>query len=131
MAAEHASDNKAALESALGRPVTGTDLYMAHYLGLGGARSFLSTMASDPDRGAASIFPAAARANRGIFYAAAGHLRSEEHTSELQSLMRISYAVFCLKKKNTEKNRQQYDHGASTHIETASALLLYKHIYYH
>src|SRR3546814_4170183 len=29
--------------------------------------------------------------------------RSEEHTSELQSLMRISYAVFCLKKKNTNK----------------------------
>src|SRR3546814_6549208 len=29
-------------------------------------------------------------------------LRSEEHTSELQSLMRISYAVFCLKKKKTE-----------------------------
>src|SRR3546814_8768817 len=28
------------------------------------------------------------------------HLRSEEHTSEIQSLMRISYAVFCLKKKN-------------------------------
>src|SRR3546814_15096589 len=41
----------------------------------------------------------------------AGGLRSEEHTSELQSLMRISYAVFCLKKKttkyirNTKKNR--------------------------
>src|SRR3546814_4356574 len=31
--------------------------------------------------------------------AAAAQLRSEEHTSELQSLMRISYAVFCLKKK--------------------------------
>src|SRR3546814_6136225 len=31
--------------------------------------------------------------------------RSEEHTSELQSLMRISYAVFCLKKKN-KKNKQ-------------------------
>src|SRR3546814_10442382 len=31
-----------------------------------------------------------------------GRERSEEHTSELQSLMRISYAVFCLKKKNTE-----------------------------
>src|SRR3546814_7912340 len=30
--------------------------------------------------------------------------RSEEHTSELQSLMRISYAVFCLKKKNTNKH---------------------------
>src|SRR3546814_4816550 len=33
--------------------------------------------------------------------------RSEEHTSELQSLMRISYAVFCLKKKNTKKNKRQ------------------------
>src|SRR3546814_3943585 len=32
---------------------------------------------------------------------AAQRARSEEHTSELQSLMRISYAVFCLKKKNT------------------------------
>src|SRR3546814_17823359 len=31
------------------------------------------------------------------------HDRSEEHTSELQSLMRISYAVFCLKKKTTNK----------------------------
>src|SRR3546814_2509711 len=32
----------------------------------------------------------------------AGAMRSEEHTSELQSLMRISYAVFCLKKKKTK-----------------------------
>src|SRR3546814_1002106 len=32
--------------------------------------------------------------------------RSEEHTSELQSLMRISYAVFCLKKKNNSRARQ-------------------------
>src|SRR3546814_3202707 len=37
--------------------------------------------------------------------AVARHLRSEEHTSELQSLMRISYAVFCLKKKTNQKNR--------------------------
>src|SRR3546814_7958483 len=33
------------------------------------------------------------------------HRRSEEHTSELQSLMRISYAVFCLKKKNNPQAR--------------------------
>src|SRR3546814_4381537 len=32
-------------------------------------------------------------------------IRSEEHTSELQSLMRISYAVFCLKKKKTNKEK--------------------------
>src|SRR3546814_10781270 len=34
------------------------------------------------------------------------NLRSEEHTSELQSLMRISYAVFCLKKKKPDSKRQ-------------------------
>src|SRR3546814_2824584 len=36
-----------------------------------------------------------------------GVARSEEHTSELQSLMRISYAVFCLKKKNKNTKRYQ------------------------
>src|SRR3546814_4592596 len=36
--------------------------------------------------------------------------RSEEHTSELQSLMRISYAVFCLKKKNRQDTSVQYYH---------------------
>src|SRR3546814_4484589 len=40
---------------------------------------------------------ASPRADRGLCR------RSEEHTSELQSLMRISYAVFCLKKKNTKE----------------------------
>src|SRR3546814_3031142 len=37
----------------------------------------------------------------GVALGPEGSLRSEEHTSELQSLMRISYAVFCLKKKNS------------------------------
>src|SRR3546814_2083321 len=35
-----------------------------------------------------------------------GSLRSEEHTSELQSLMRLSYAVFCLKKKTNDTNQK-------------------------
>src|SRR3546814_5523464 len=37
------------------------------------------------------------------------HVRSEEHTSELQSLMRNSYAVFCLKKKIREHHRTTYN----------------------
>src|SRR3546814_8395435 len=43
-------------------------------------------------------------------------VRSEEHTSELQSLMRISYAVFCLKKKNKKKTQhiQQQIHNTTT-----------------
>ena len=76
MAAEHAGDNKASLEGSLGREANGTDLYMAHFLGLGGARQFLSAMQRNPDRSAAAIFPAAARANRGVFFERDGSARS-------------------------------------------------------
>src|SRR3546814_8960468 len=48
-------------------------------------------------RGIGHLFPPPPARGRGE------RLRSEEHTSELQSLMRNSYAVFCLKKKNTKK----------------------------
>src|SRR3546814_9926347 len=41
--------------------------------------------------------------------------RSEEHTSELQSLMRISYAVFCLKKKNNLQNSKRDTTSIYTH----------------
>src|SRR3546814_5479001 len=41
--------------------------------------------------------------------------RSEEHTSELQSLMRISYAVFCLKKKRVIQSYRKYQHTTSHH----------------
>src|SRR3546814_8100221 len=44
---------------------------------------------------------ATTKAQRKLFF---NLRRSEEHTSELQSLMRISYAVFCLKKKNQKNN---------------------------
>src|SRR3546814_4867527 len=53
----------------------------------------------DPRVGLAAALPARRRAGGG-FPALPRTDRSEEHTSELQSLMRISYAVFCLKKKN-------------------------------
>src|SRR3546814_5240909 len=46
--------------------------------------------------------------------------RSEEHTSELQSLMRISYAVFCLKKK-TRKQTQEYESHHTAHSPTQNS----------
>src|SRR3546814_4212263 len=49
------------------------------------------------------------------FGAAAEAQRSEEHTSELQSLMRISYAVFCLKKKKHKRHRQTQQHKTIRH----------------
>src|SRR3546814_3593173 len=55
-----------------------------------------------------------AQAFYGLLANAAGR-RSEEHTSELQSLMRISYAVFCLKKKNmnTDQTNSRRQHTES------------------
>src|SRR3546814_9720972 len=44
--------------------------------------------------------------------------RSEEHTSELQSLMRISYAVFCLKKKTQRKNTKRNNNYITHHMTT-------------
>ncbi len=76
MAAEHASDNKAYLERKLGRQVDGTDLYMAHFLGIGGASKFLRGLERDPQGSAAAVLPAAARANRTIFYNRDGSARS-------------------------------------------------------
>src|SRR3546814_8970346 len=53
--------------------------------------------------------------SRGIF-------RSEEHTSELQSLMRNSYAVFCLKKKTTRMGAESFEHIAHrTSLATRTA----------
>jgi hypothetical protein len=76
MAAEHAADNKTAVEQCLGREATGTDLYICHFLGQAGGNKFLSALQNDGDRTAASLFPAAARANRNVFYAKDGSARS-------------------------------------------------------
>src|SRR3546814_6542948 len=59
------------------------------------------------------------RAGQGQSVSHTGFLRSEEHTSELQSLMRISYAVFCLKKKKTT-NTKVLQHASNTNIHQES-----------
>src|SRR3546814_9011967 len=50
--------------------------------------------------------------------------RSEEHTSELQSLMRISYAVFCLKKKNNQKHKTNLTQHTHHHIHSKHAIYI-------
>ncbi len=76
MAAEFASDNRMHLESRLGRPAEPVDLYLAHFLGAGGAAQFLRAHDANADASAARLLPAAARANRSIFYDRAGSPRS-------------------------------------------------------
>src|SRR3546814_3206867 len=63
--------------------------------------------------------PQPARASAGAGFTAAAP-RSEEHTSELQSLMRISYAVFCLKKKNNHYKMLNTNNKEHNTIQTSN-----------
>jgi hypothetical protein len=76
MAAEFASDNGRYIERRLGRPAEPVDLYLAHFLGAGGAARFLRAHDSNPAGAAAAMLPAAARANRAVFYNRDGSTRS-------------------------------------------------------
>lgn len=76
MAGEFASDNRDRIEPGLGRSVEPVDLYLAHFLGSAGASTFLAAHNADPEAAAAPLFPAAAAANRTIFYGAGGAPRS-------------------------------------------------------
>lgn len=68
MAGEYANDNQEYLERTVGGAIGTTDLYLAHFLGAGGAATFLRAMRGNPDQPAAGIFPEAAAANQGVFY---------------------------------------------------------------
>jgi hypothetical protein len=72
MAGAHMAENRQRLEAALGRAAGALDLYLAHFLGAGGAARFLSALAADPGQAAAALLPAAARANRAIFFGPGG-----------------------------------------------------------
>src|SRR3546814_6822865 len=77
-----------------------------------GCKKFLNLWVGDRVR--SSVRPLIA-----AYSEAAGRYRSEEHTSELQSLMRISYAVFCLKKKKLHRqtliriSTSQFEHSTT------------------
>lgn len=83
MAAAYAQDNAAALESALGRMPDAPDLYLAHFLGASGATTLLNAAQNTPDRPGAHVLPAAANANRSIFYTAEGQPRPAAEVVDL------------------------------------------------
>jgi hypothetical protein len=76
MAGAFTQHNAAALSQKIGRKPTDGELYMAHFLGTGGAGQLISAARDRPQADAAAMFPAAARANRSIFYDRQGHARS-------------------------------------------------------
>ena len=76
MAGELAGDNRDALQARLGRDPDAAELYLAHFLGSGGAGQLLSAIDADPGQSAAALLPSAAAANRAIFYDGGGAPRS-------------------------------------------------------
>jgi hypothetical protein len=78
MAAEFAADNKSHLKQRIGGDIGNTELYFAHFMGAGGASSFLSELHKNPTAIGADMFPKAAHANQGVFYDKDGSARSLE-----------------------------------------------------
>lgn len=76
MAGALTADNRDYLESRIGRGAEPVDLYLAHFLGSGGAVKFLSALDADPGQPGAPMMPEAAAANRSVFYAPDGSMRS-------------------------------------------------------
>jgi hypothetical protein len=76
LAGEYARRNKIELEQALGRPAGNADLYMAHFLGARGATAFLKALPGAGATPAAELLPAAAAANRAVFYDEEGRART-------------------------------------------------------
>jgi hypothetical protein len=76
MAGALTQKNAAALARRIGRQPTESELYLAHFLGAGGAGKLIQTAGNNPQTSAADVFPQAAHANRSIFYDRQGNARS-------------------------------------------------------
>ncbi len=72
MAAVLTQSNSFKLTGKIGRRPTDAELYMAHFMGVGGAGKLISNAEDNPNASAARLFPNAAEANRPIFYDKAG-----------------------------------------------------------
>ena len=89
MAAVLTKSNSFQLTGRIGRRPTDAELYMAHFLGIGGAAKLITSAEDTPQASAARMFPAAAAANRPIFYDRAGQARS---VSEVYTDLATRYA---------------------------------------
>jgi len=89
MAAVLTQSNSFKLTGQIGRRPSDAELYMAHFMGVGGATKLISNAEDNPNASGAQLFPNAAAANRSIFYDQAGRARS---VSEVYSVLTSRYA---------------------------------------
>jgi hypothetical protein len=89
MAAVLTQSNSFKLTGKIGRRPTDSELYMAHFMGVGGAAKLISNAEDNPRASGARLFPNAAAANHSIFFDRSGHARS---VSEVYSVLTQRYA---------------------------------------
>lgn len=77
-AAMFADDNSKTLETSLGRKATPAELYFAHFLGAWGATALVTTAEQDPTKPAVDVLPAAANANKTVFFEESGLARTAQ-----------------------------------------------------
>jgi hypothetical protein len=82
--------NSFKLTGMIGRRPTDSELYMAHFMGVGGAAKLITAAEDNPQASGARMFPNAAAANRSIFYDKSGHARS---VSDVYSVLSSRYAA--------------------------------------
>jgi hypothetical protein len=89
MAGALTQSNSFQLTGKIGRRPTDGELYMAHFLGVGGAATLINSAVDNPQASAAKIFPNAAAANRSIFYDRQGNARS---VSDVYAVVNARYS---------------------------------------
>ncbi len=89
MAAVFTQSNSFKLTGMIGRRPTDSELYMAHFMGVGGAAKLITNAEDNPQASGAQLFPNAAAANRSIFYDSSGQARS---VSAVYSVLTSRYA---------------------------------------
>lgn len=104
MAGEFSSENKSYLKSNTEGKVGSTELYLAHFMGAGGAAKFLNARAVNGDALAKDLFPTAAKANKAIFYDRAKQPRSLD---EVYNLFAKKFGNVSAKTKHSSQATQE------------------------
>jgi hypothetical protein len=115
MAAALTQSNSFQLTGMIGRRPTDAELYMAHFMGVGGAAKLITSAQETPQASAAQIFPSAATANRPIFFDREGRARS---VSEVYSVLTTRYSGAA--NSSTTRNAIAL-YGGSSNMALASA----------
>ena len=117
MAAVLTQSNSFKLTGLIGRRPSDSELYMAHFMGVGGAAKLIANAEDNPQAVGARLFPNAAAANRSIFYAQDGRARS---VSEVYSVLTARYAGAANSKTTRSAMAMYGDTPSTTAVASAT-----------